>query len=153
MQVGTMLPMKNAGSLRADAGRWRSEAAMCDLARKLHHPAAERGEHDRRQISHLRRGRGYLADELADVVEGAADLEAEPLVRGPVAHAHPEPEPAARQLVDHGGRLRVVEGMARVDVRDAGAERDLARRESQRLAEPQPVARARAVEPREPLAL
>jgi hypothetical protein len=39
--------------------------------------------------------------------------------------------------------------MARVDVGDAGAERDLARGLRERLAERQTVARARTVEPRE----
>ena len=70
-----------------------------------------------------------------------------------MADADPEPESPARQLVDHRGGLRVVEGVARVNVRDAGAEGDLARRKSQRLAERQTIARARAVEPGEPLTL
>ena len=43
-------------------------------------------------------------------------------------------------------RLRVVMGMARVDVGDAGPERDLARDERERLAEPEAVAEARTVE-------
>src|SRR5439155_4196518 len=51
---------------------------------------------------------------------------------------------------DHRSGLGVVEGVACVDVRDAGAERDLARRKGQRLAERQTIARARAIEPGNP---
>jgi hypothetical protein len=131
----------------------RPHGALRDLAGQLHHAPPERGEHDRRQPADLRRRRGHLPDELPDVVEGFTHLEAEPIVYGPVTHADPEPEPRARQLVDHRGGLRVVERVTRVDVRDAGPERDLTRREGQGLTEGQPVARARAIEPGEALAL
>ena len=98
----------------------RPHGALRDLAGELHHPTAERGEHDRRQPADLGRQRGHVADKLSDVREGLPRLEPEPLVRRTVTHADPEPEPAARQLVDHRRGLGVVEGMTGVDVRDAG---------------------------------
>src|SRR4029453_639875 len=95
----------------------------------------------------------HVGHELPDVLERLAGPKPEPLVGRPVAHADPEPEAAARQLVDDRDHLRVLERVACVDVGDAGAEGDLARRERERLAEGQAVAGARAVETGEPLAL
>src|SRR5207245_11622165 len=97
--------------------------------------------------------RAHPGHDLPAAAARRAALEPETLVRGTVAHADPESEPAARQLVDDGRGLRVVEGMARVDVGDAGAERDLARGERERLTERQTVTRARAVESGEPFTL
>ena len=63
--------------------------------------------------------------------------------------ADAEVEAPARELVDQRRRLRVVGGVAHVEVRDRRAERDALRRERERLAEPDPVAEARAVDARE----
>src|SRR5947207_10101706 len=55
--------------------------------------------------------------------------------------------------MDEGRRVGVVGRVPRVEIGDGGAERDLARRERQRLAESQAVAEARAIEPAEALVL
>src|SRR5262245_16020343 len=128
------------------------DRALRDLAGQLDHAPAQGRQNNGRQRADLRSGRGHLVHELLDVVERLAGLEPQALVRGPVAHADPEPESSARQLVDDGRGLRVVEGMARVDVGDAGAERDLAGRLRERLAvrlaAGQADTRARTVEDR-----
>ena len=36
MHVGTMSPMKNAGSFRFASGRWRSDSVMCERAALAH---------------------------------------------------------------------------------------------------------------------
>src|SRR5262249_58572865 len=59
----------------------------------------------------------------------------------------------AGQLGNAGRRLRPLEDVTRVDVRDARAERDLARDERERRTERQAVTRARAVDAAEALAL
>src|SRR5207248_2144563 len=82
--------------------------------------------------------------ELADVFQRLADLQPEAPMRRSVAHADAEAEAPARQLVDDRRRLRVLEWMAGVDVGDARAKRDRARRQRERLAEREAVARARA---------
>ncbi len=117
-----------------------------DLARERDHPASQRGQRDRRQRADLRRIALHLGHELADVVQRIARLEAETLVSRPVADADAEAEAAARQLVDDRRRLRPLERVTRVDVRDAGTERDLMGDEGQRLAEGEPVAGARTVD-------
>src|SRR5262245_20181748 len=131
----------------------RPHGALGDLAGQLDHAAAQRREHDRWKPADLTRVLAHVGHELPDVLERLAGAEPEPLVSRPVAHADPEPEAAARQLVDDRDHLRVLEGVARVDVGDAGAEGDLARRERERLTEGQAVAGARAVQTGEPLAL
>src|SRR5205814_3492661 len=115
-------------------------------ARERDHPASQRGQRDRRQRADLRRVALHLGHELAHVVQRLAGLDAETVVGRPVAHTDAEAEAAARQLVDDRRRLGPLERVARVDVGDAGAERDLAGDESQRLAERHAVARARAVD-------
>ena len=131
----------------------RPHDPLRDLPGQLDHAAAERREHDRRKLAHLGRVRAQVGDELPDVLEGLARADSQAGVDRPVTHADPKPEPAVRQLMDERRHLRVLEGVARVDVGDAGSERDLAGRERQRLAQGQTVAGARAVEPGESLAL
>src|SRR6185436_20626723 len=108
---------------------------------------------DRRQRADLGHVAARLVDEPADVVQRLAGGQAQTLVGGAVAHADTEAEASPRQLVDRRRRLRVLEGVARIDVGDAGPERDLAGGHRERLAEPEPVAGTRTVDPREALAL
>jgi len=61
-------------------------------------------------------------------------------VRRAVTDANAEAEATAGQLVDQRRGLGEVEGVARVDVGDAGADRDRAGREGEGLAEPEAVA-------------
>ena len=63
-----------------------------------------------------------------------------------VAHADPEDEAAAADLVHPRGRGGEVRSVAGVDVRDRGAESDLVRLERQRQRETQPVTEAGAVD-------
>ncbi len=72
---------------------------------------------------------------------------------GPWLTADSEAEAAAGQLVDQGRRLGVVVWVSEVDIRDAGAERDLARGQGEGLAQGKAVADARAVDAREALLL
>src|SRR5438309_741951 len=88
----------------------------------------------------------HVGQQLAHVVQRLARLDAETVVSRPVADADAEAEAAARQLVDDRRRLRPLERVTRVDVGDAGVERDLAGDEGQRLAEREPVAGARTVD-------
>ena len=118
--------------------------ALPDLGGELHHLAAEGGERDRRQLARHLSARAEILHELPHVGERLARLDLQPLQRGPVTHPDAEAEARARQLVDERGGVRVVVGMARVDVGDARAERDLARPKGERLAEPEPVAEAGA---------
>ena len=67
-------------------------------------------------------------------------------MRGPVAHPDAEAEAPARQLVDEGGGVGEVVGVPRVDIGDAGAERDGLRDLGDALAEREPVVHARAVD-------
>src|SRR5882762_10352798 len=120
--------------------------ALGDLARERDHPAPQRGQRERRQRADLRRIALHLGRELAHVVQRPAGLDAETAMSRPVAHADTEAEAAARQLVDDRRRLRPLERVTRVDVGDAGAERDLMRDEGQRLAERHAVAGARTVD-------
>src|SRR6185503_9058810 len=87
-----------------------------------------------------------IVDESAHVFQRLARRDAEPLMGRTMADPDSEAKPAARDLVEEGRGLGEVIRMPGVHVGDAAAERDLARAERDRLAEPEAVAEARAVE-------
>src|SRR5690349_11991048 len=135
-----MLPTRKRGSPGNSAGPG------------VHH-RAQRGTGDGGQGHDVPRQSLNVGDDLPHVRERLAGHETEPGVGGPVTHADAEAEAPARQLVDDRRRLRPLERDARIDVRDARAERDLARGQGERLAQREPVTGARAVDAGEAFAL
>src|SRR5207237_2681885 len=110
-------------------------------------------KHDGREGAGLRSAVAKRGDEASHVFERRAYLHVETLQGGAVAHAEAEAEPPSRELVNEGGRLGIVAGMAGVDIGDGGPERDLPGLQRDRLAQSQAVSEARAVQAREALLL
>ena len=116
MQVGIMLPMKNAGSFARAAGSAESDSRMCerapfantipvaDLAGERDHLLAQRREHDRRLLARRARSARSAGDERADVAERRPRLHAQPVERRTVRDADAEAEATARELVDRATR-------------------------------------------------
>src|SRR5262252_3558924 len=63
-----------------------------------------------------------------------------------MAHPDAKAKAAARKLVDERSSVGIIGDMPRVDVGDAGAEWDLARREREGLAETKAVTQTRAID-------
>src|SRR4026207_150544 len=177
MQVGTMLPTKKSGVVRAASGRASSDFGMYERAALAHTaPSAISPESavifflsvasviggssptcfapvsrscTKRRMSSS--GFPGLTPSSSAALAGLPVCDAEPIVRRAVTDANAEAEATAGQLVDQRRGLGEVEGVARVDVGDAGADRDRAGREGEGLAEPEAGAEARAGEPAEAL--
>ncbi len=107
------------------AGAVREDAALGDLGGELDHLEAHGGEDDGREFAGaLLGGLADALDELADVGEGLAGLDAEALLDRAVGDADAEVESAAAELVDERGLVREVGRLAEVDGLDGGAEGD-----------------------------
>ncbi len=123
----------------------REDESVRDLAGQRHHLAAQRGQHQGRQLSHAR-GAAEALGEVARVGEGPAGDEPETSVHRLVAHADAEVEAPARELVDQRRMRGVVAGVTRVEVGDRGAEGDALGHQRERFAQAHRVAEARAVD-------
>ena len=135
MQVGSMLPMKNAGSLRFAAGSAASDAAMCERAALANTTPCEISPASAtifwRSAAMMIGGNSptpstarSLSTKRARVAERLADGNAHALVARRMGHADAEAEAPAGDLVHERGTLREVQHGARIDRRDGGAERD-----------------------------
>ena len=155
-EEGGVLPLRRGQSRQrggqVGARRVGEDHAVADLARQSHHLATQRGHDQGRKWPHPGHGPQRL-DEAPHVAERPPRGEPHALVHGGVAHAHPEAEASARELVDEGGMAGVVGRMPRIEVGDGGPEGDPARGEGQGLAERHGIAEARAVDAGEAAAL
>src|SRR5262245_22364373 len=99
--------------------------SLGNFSSEFHHRFAQRGEDNRRQGIGLRNTAVQVIDELTRIGEWLADLEPKPLVDRAVADADSKTEAAIGQFVDERGALGIIEWMARVEIDDTGAERNL----------------------------
>src|SRR5262245_41647127 len=89
-------------------------------------------------------------DKAAYITERFANGEPEAVISRPVADTDTKTKTPLRQFVNERRGLGIVRRMARIDVRNAGAEGNLVRGEGQGFTQPYTIAKAGAIDPTEP---
>src|SRR5215475_7560567 len=89
-------------------------------------------------------------DKAAYITERFANGETEAVIGRPMTDTDAKTKAPLRQFVDERRGLGVVRRMARIDVRNAGAEGNLVRCQGQGCTQPHTISKAGAIDPAEP---
>src|SRR5712691_4655225 len=88
-------------------------------------------------------------DKAAYITERFANSETEAVIGRPVTDTDTNTKAPLRQFVDECRGLGIVRWMARIDVRNAGAEGDLVRCQGEGFTQPHTISKAWAIDPAE----
>src|SRR5262249_48286675 len=91
-----------------------------------------------------------VMDEAAYIPEGFANGETEAVIGRPMTDTDAKTKAPLRQFVNERRALGIVRRMARIDVRNAGAEGDLVCCKGQGFTQPHTIAKAGAIDHAEP---
>src|SRR5262245_42587817 len=106
------------------------DGALRDFASQLHHFLAERGQGERGKLASLTDTSLQVMDKAAYITERFANGETEAVIGRPVTDTDTKTKAPLRQFMNERCGLGIVHWMARIDVRNAGAEGDVVRCES-----------------------